>query len=81
MAKVLAKNGEYTLLYDSARVNRYIVYRTCPSSPSGDLKINQMVGQSSVFTAKLKSYFTPQQVQTAIAKVHAAKYVGRKFKA
>lgn len=81
MAKVLAKNGEYTLLYDSVRVNRYIVYRTCPSSPSRDLKINQMVGQSSVFTAKLKSYFTPQQVQTAIAKVHAIKYVGRKFKA
>ena len=81
MAKVLAKNREYTLLYDSVRVNRYMVYRTCPSSPSEDLKINQMVGQSSVFTAKLKSYFTPQQVQTAIAKVHAAKYVGRKFKA
>ena len=79
--KTLAKNGEYTLIYDPKRVNRYMVYRTYPTSPSGDVKINQMVGQSSIFTKKLKSYFTQQQVQTAIAKVHAMKYVNCKFKA
>ena len=78
--KTLAKNGEYTLIYDPRRVNRYMVYRTYPTSPSGDVKINQMVGQSSVFTKKLKSYFTQQQVRTVIAKVHAINYVSRKFK-
>ena len=79
--KTLAKNGEYTLIYDPKRVNRYMVYRTYPTSPSGDVKINQMVGQSSVFTKKLKSYFTGQQIDTAIAKVYAIKYVNYKFKA
>ena len=79
--KTLAKNGEYTLIYDPKRVNRYMVYRTYPTSPSGDVKINQMVGQSSVFTKTLKSYFTKQQIDIAIAKVHAMKYVNCKFKA
>ena len=79
--KTLAKNGEYTLIYDPKRVNRYMVYRTYPTSPSGDVKINQMVGQSSVFTKTLKSYFSRQQIDIAIAKVHAMKYVKYKFKA
>ena len=79
--KVLAKNGSYTLCYDPVRVNRYMVYCTYPTSPSGDIKLNQMICQSSAFTPKIKSYFTLQQVNTAIAKVHAMKYVSHKFKA
>ena len=79
--KTLIKNGEYTLLYDPLKVNRYMVYKEVPMGMSEDLKMQQMVGQSSVFTKKLKSYFTKQQVDTAIAKVYAMKYVNKKFKA
>ena len=74
--KTLAKNGEYTLVYLPKQVNRYRVYRTCPS---GDMNISKIVDMSSVFAARLKSYFTPQQVRMAIAKVHAINYVSRTF--
>lgn len=74
--KTLAKNGEYTLVYIPNQVNCYRVYRTYPS---GDMNISKIVDMSSVFTKKLKSYFTQQQVRTVIAKVHAINYVSRKF--
>ena len=80
MAKTLMTNGDYSLLYDSARINRYILYKTYPASPSGDLKLNQMICQSSIFSQKIKSYFTEQQCQTVIAKIHAMKYMAKRFR-
>ena len=79
--KVLVENQGYKLCYTPDKLNRWIVYKSAPMGMSNDLKFEQMVAHSSVFTKKLKSYFTPQQCQTAIAKVHAMKYVNRKFKA
>ena len=75
--KTLAKNGEYTLVYLPKQVNCYRVYRTYPSEGTN---ISKIVDMSSVFTMRLKSYFTQQQVRVAIAKIHAINYVGRKFK-
>ena len=69
------------LLYAPERVNRYIVYKKVPMNPSGDITLDTMVVQSSSFTPKIKSFFTNQQVQTAVAKIHAMKYVNKKFKA
>ena len=78
--KLLAENNDYKLYYDPQAVNRYCVYHRTSPSPSGELKLDVMVAQSPNFTPKLKGYFTNLQVQTAIAKVHAMKYVNRKFK-
>lgn len=78
--KTLAVNNDYKLLYDPSRVNCYMVYKEVPMGMSRDLKMQQMVAQSSIFTKKLKSYFTRQQVDTAIAKVHAMRYVSNRFK-
>ena len=75
--KTLIKNGDYILFYDPLKVNRYMVYKEVPMGMSKDLKMQHMVGQSSIFTKKLKSYFTKQQVGTAIAKVHVMKYLKR----
>lgn len=68
------------LCYAPERVNRYMVYKKVPTSQSGDIKLDTMIAQSSSFTPKIKSYFTNQQVQTAIAKVRAMKYVSKRFK-
>lgn len=78
--KLLAKNGDYCLYYAPDKVNRYAVYHIYSSSPSEDLKIIHMVAQSSIFSKRLKSYFTLQQVNTALAKVHAIRYANQKFK-
>lgn len=80
--KFLVKNPSNgcRLYYAPECVNRYMVLRKFSVSPSGDIKLDGMVAKSSSFTPKLKSYFTKQQVQTAIAKVHAMKYVNKKFK-
>ena len=74
--KTLVKNGEYTLVYLPNQVNCYRVYHTYSS---GGMNISKIVDMSSVFTTRLKSYFTQQQVRTVIAKVHAIDYVSRKF--
>ena len=76
--RILAKNGDYTLAYYPERVNRYVVYKDVLM---GKMKFWQTIIQSSNFTQKIKSYFTNQQINTAIAKVHAMKYVNRRFKA
>ncbi len=77
---VIAENGNYALTHDASKVNCYAVYSATPMSPSGELKIAQMLCQSSVFTPKMKSFFTQAQVDHAKARVHAMKYVSRKFK-
>ena len=78
--KVIAVNGDYSLAYFPEKVNRYAVYKTSGMSPSGDLKLKTMVAQSSIFSKHIKSYFTPQQVQSATARVHGMKYA-KKFSA
>lgn len=78
--KLLVENDDYRLYYDPHAVNRYSVYNKTSMSPSGDIKPNVMIAQSPNFTSKLKSYFTNLQIQTAVAKVHAMKYVNGRFK-
>ena len=73
--KLLVENNRFKLFYEPNRVNRYMVYKRYDGND-----FTTMVAQSSIFSKKLKSYFTTLQVNTAIAKVHAMKYVGNKFK-
>jgi hypothetical protein len=75
MTMILAENNGHKLMYDASKVNCYIVYHIVPVSPSNELKLAQMVAQSSMLSKKIKSYFTHVQIQTAIVKMHAARYV------
>lgn len=79
--KALAKNGNYTLVHFPQAVNQYAVYLISPASPSGGLKLDTMVARSPVLSKKLKSFFTPAQIQDAVAKINAIKYASKKFKA
>ena len=79
--KTLIKNSDYTLCYVPTAVNRFIVFKRIPMGVSGELSMQQQIARSSIFSKKLKSYFTQQQIDTVVAKVHAMKYVGHKFKA
>ena len=78
--KVIAENGAYTLAYKPEAANRYVVYKTTSTSPSGDLKLHTEVAHASIMTKKIKSYFTKQQMLTARANVHAIDYCARKYK-
>lgn len=75
-AKPLVENENYILWYRPEMVNRFIVYTKASAA-----YFVQAVAQSPNFTKKLKSYFTPQQVNTALAKIHAIKHVSKRFKA
>lgn len=78
--KMLIENNGYQLFYFPQAVNRYAVYKNINASPSGELKFNQMICRSPIFSKKLKSYFTFSQIQDAVAKIHALKYCAKKFK-
>ena len=76
--KTLATNGKYKLVYFSQAINRYAVYMDVNASESGELMFKQMVCWSPVFSKKIKSYFTKDQVQEAIAKVQFMKDQAKK---
>lgn len=78
--KLLVENNDVKLCYDASAVNRFKVFKKVPVGISGELAFSQMLAQSSVFSKCLKSWFTESQVRTALARVHALKYVKR-FKA
>ncbi len=77
--KTLVENGDVKLCYDASAVMRFKVFKKVPMGISGELAFSQMIAQSSVFSKKLKSWFTKSQIQTASAKVHALKYVAKKL--
>lgn len=77
--KTLIENGDVKLCYDPNAVKRFKVFKKVPMGISEELAFSQMLAQSSVFSKKLKSWFTKSQIQTVSAKVHALKYVAKKL--
>lgn len=73
--KILAENDNYRLCYFPDMVNCYHVYRIGSVSPSGEVTLPAMVAHAFIFTKKIKSYFTPEQINQARANVAAMKYV------
>lgn len=80
--KLLVESNDVKLCYDASAVNKFKVFKKVPVGISGEeLAFSQMLAQSSVFSKKLKSWFTESQVRTALAKLHALKHTARRFKA
>lgn len=83
MLKLLVESNDAKLCYDATAVNKLKVFKKGCSllvGSSGELASSEMLAQSRVFSKKLKSWFTRSQVETALAKLHALKYVRRRFK-
>ena len=59
----------------------YKLYKVTPASPSGELKLNTEIAKSTILCKAITSHFTKQQIQTIKNKIHAMRYVNRKFTA
>ena len=73
MAKILATNGIFQLVYTPEKVHCFSVYRL--DTPH----FKQELARSSKLTKKLSSFFTSEQLRTAKARVHAVKRVTKTF--
>lgn len=70
---LIVENGCYQLFYVPEKINQYVVYKTVECSPPSDLKLKTAVCQAAIFTKKLKSFFTPAQLNAAAAKTQYIK--------
>lgn len=75
--KVIAENNEYKLCYMPNMATMYHVYKSCKTSPSGDIGYELEVARGNVLTTKIKSYFTRAQIDSAKAKMHGMRYATR----
>ena len=75
--KVIAENNGYKLCYMPNMATMYHVYKSCKTSPSGDIGYELEVARGNVLTTKIKSYFTRAQIDSAKAKIRGMRYAAR----